>query len=315
LPVERDIDLNKPLSTEDINYLEEEADRLEELAKQAQEDAKKAKQFQKEEDRILNDAVNKVDKIEKEAEKAEKAKNKIGKSIKEVNELAEHQSGLAGMGGDDPFSPQGGMGGMGAGAGQISGGRTGFGTGQERSPLGLIPQEQRQREIERLADEKLSREERDALKQEQKEAEEHRRELAKKLASQRKIVSSIQKGEQDFFAMSRNPLGFGMGKMTGLLMKGGIYGIIALAVISMAQQIFEEVKKLYAPGGPFDIRKQMLDRDRELIELDHLLDRRGGRVFFTADTDLVQGSPEINSGNTNRIVQHTLRYQALHHDE
>lgn len=308
MPVERDIDLNKPLSTEDINYLEEEANRLEELAKEAQEDAKKAKEFQKEEERILNDAVNKVEKIEKEADKAEKAKKKIGKSIKEVNELAENRSGLAGMGGDDPFIQQGGMGGMGAGTGQIKAGRTGFGTGQERSPLGLIPGEQRMRELERLADLKLAKEERAKLSKIQKEH-------AEKLAKQRKLISTVQKGEQDFFAMSRNPLGFGMGKMTGLLMKGGIYGIIALAVISMAQQIFEEVKKLYAPGGPFDIRKQMMDRDRELIELDHLLDRRGGRVFFTADTDLVQGSPEINSGSTNRIVQQTLRYQALHHDE
>ena len=130
-----------------------------------------------------------------------------------------------------------------------------------------------------------------------------------------KIIGTIQKGESEFFAMSRNPLGFGMGKMTGMLMKGGIYGIIALAVISMAQQIFEEVKKLYAPGGPFDIRKQMMDRDREMIEIEHLIDRRAGRVFFTADTDLIQGSPEINSGNTNRVVQQTLRYQNLHHDE
>lgn len=306
MPVERDIDLNKPLSTEDINYLEEEADRLEELAKKAQEDAKKAKEFQKEEDRVLNDAVNKVEKIEKEADKAEKAKNKIGKSVKEVNKLAEHRSPTSGIEGEDPKTF--GVGGTGAGSGQIKTGRTGFGTGQERSPLGLIPGEQRQRQMDQLAYEKLAKEERDALAKIQKEH-------AQKFIQQRKMLGKIQKGEQDFFAMSRNPLGFAGGKLSGLLMKGGIYGIIAMAVLQMAQQIFEEVKKLYAPGGPFDIRKEMMNRDRELIEMNHLLDRRGGRVFFTADTDLVQGSPEMNSGNTNRIVQQTIRYQNLHHDE
>ena len=103
-----------------------------------------------------------------------------------------------------------------------------------------------------------------------------------------------------------------MGKMSGLLMKGGIYGIIAIAVISMSQKIFEEVKKLYAPGGPFDVRKQMMDRDREMIELNQLIDRRAGRVFFTSDTSLIQGPPEINAGNTDQVTNRTLRFQALH---
>ena len=310
MPVERDIDLNKPLSTEDINYLEEEANRLEELAKQAQEDAKKAKQFQKEEDKILSEAVNKVDKIEKEAEKAEKAKNKIGKSIKEVNELAEHQSGLAGMGGADTFSQQGGMGGMVPGAGQIKAGRTGFGTGQERSPLGLIPQEQRQREIERLADEKLAKEERDALTKAQKEAEEERRENAKAIAENKKIVSDIQKGANDVMGAMRNPAGFGMGRFKGALGKAGLYGLIALAVWQMAEQIFKEIQKLYAPGGPHDIRKQMLDRDREIAELDHIIARRAGQVFFTSDLELQQGAPEFS--NTSRKRDRTSVFQAFH---
>jgi len=80
-------------------------------------------------------------------------------------------------------------------------------------------------------------------------------------------------------------------------MKGGIYGIIAIAVLQMATQIFEEVKKLYAPGGPFDVRKQMLDRDKELIEMDHILARRSGRVFFTSDE---------------RLRDRAVRFQALH---
>jgi len=46
MPVEKDINLDKPLTTEDINNLEEEANRLEKIAKEAKEDAKKAKEFQ-----------------------------------------------------------------------------------------------------------------------------------------------------------------------------------------------------------------------------------------------------------------------------
>ncbi len=301
MPVERDIDLDKPLTDDDIRALEEEAEHLEQLAQDAQEDAKKAKEFQKEEERMLNDAVKKIEQLEKEAIKAEKAKNKIGRTIKEVNELAMHKGALGGMGGQQPFAEREefGLGGMIPGSGDISKGRTGFGTGQERSAIGA----QQMTEANRLEFEKKTKE---AITKGAKERAENARHLAK----QRAVIGKIQKGESEFFAVGRNPIGFGMGKMTGMLAKGGIYGLIAVAVLSMAQQIFEEVKKLYGPGGPFDIRKQMLDRDREITELSHILDRRAGRVFFTSDVELQQGVPEFS--NTERLRDRAVRYQALH---
>ncbi len=252
---------------------------------------------------MLNDAVKKIEQLEKEAEKADKAKNKIGRSIKEVNQLAQHRSALTGQGGQGQFAEREefGMGGMIPGAGQIQKGRTAFGTGQEKSPMGGLEMG----EARRLAFEKV-------MKEKMSQAKKERMENAKKLKDQVGKLNKIQGGQKDFFAMSRNPVGFGMGKMSGMLMRGGIYGIIALAVISMAQQIYEEVKKLYAPGGPFDVRKEMMDRDREMIEMDQLLARRAGRVFFTSDTSLIQGPPEINAGNTDQSVNRTLRYQALH---
>ena len=303
MPVEKDINLDKPLTDEELRGLEEEADRLEKLAEDAQDSAKKAKEFQKEEEKFLNDAVKKIEQLEKEAEKADKAKKKIGKSIKEVNQLAQHRSALAGQGGEGQFGEREefGMGGMIPGAGQIQKGRTAFGTGQEKAPMGGLEMG----EARRLAFEKV-------MKEKMSQAKKERMEHAKKLKDQVGKLNKITQGQKDFFAMGRNPLGFGMGKMSGLLMKGGIYGIIALAVISMAQQIFEEVKKLYAPGGPFDVRKEMLDRDREMIELNQLIDRRAGRVFFTSDTSLIQGPPEINAGNTDQTANRTLRFQALH---
>ncbi len=301
MPVEKDINLDKPLTDEELRSLEEEADRLEKLAEDAQDSAKKAKEFQKEEERMLNDAVKKIEQLEKEAEKADKAKKKIGKSIKEVNQLAQHRSALAGQGGIDQFAEREdfGMGGMIPGAGDIQKGRTAFGTGQEKSPMGGLAMG----EARRLSFEKIMKERMDKAKKE-------RMENAKKLKDQVAKVNKISQGESDFFAMSRNPVGFGMGKMSGMLMRGGIYGIIALAVISMAQQIFEEVKKLYAPGGPFDVRKEMKDRDRELLEMDHILARRSGRVFFTSDVELKQGAPEYS--NTERLRDRAVRFQALH---
>ncbi len=303
MPVEKDINLDKPLTDEEIRSMEEEADRLEQLAVDAQDDAKKAKQFQKEEDKFLNDAIKKIEKLEKEAEKAEKAKNRIGKSIKEVNELASHKSALGQMGGEGEFQeggdPYGGLGGREAFSGRISKGRTGFGTGTEKSPTGQIDMMQAQRlEFQKKTKEALSK------------ATKERMENAKHLASQKKVMSNIQKGQQEFFALSRNPVGFMGGQLKGMIGKAGIYGFIALAVIGMAEQIYQEVKKMYGPGGPYDVRKQMLQRDQEITELNHIQDRRTGRVFFTSDVELQQGAPDFSQ--TTRLRDRVSLYQNWH---
>ena len=304
MPVEKDINLDKPLTTEDINNLEEEANRLEKIAKEAKEDAKKAKEFQKEEDKMLNDAVKKIEQLEKEAIKAENAKNKIGRSIKEVNQLATHRGGLAGMGGADPFAEteEFGMGGMIPGAGQIPK-RSGFGTGGRNDPMGNMATMQERFNL-------MVKELEKKTKEAQKKASKERAENSRRLASQKKAMSKIQKAQADFFAVQRNPMGFGMGQMKGLLMKGGIYGFIALAVLAMAEQVYSEIKRLYAEGGPYDVRKQMLARDREITELDNILARRRGSVFFTSDTELQQGAPSYS--NTTRLRDRAIIYQNLH---
>lgn len=305
MPVERDIDLNKPITEEDIVAMEEEANRLEALAEEAHENADSAEKLLEKEDKLLNEAVKKIEQLEKEAEKAEKAKNKIGRSIKEVNQLASHRSALGGVGGNDPFaeSEQFGMGGMIPGAGDISGGRTGFGTGQEKSAMGGLQTTIQQMESQLKEAEKKR-------KDAEKKAKEERMANTKKLMEQRKMLGEFQKAQAQVFSAEHDPMAFGIGKLKGMVAKGGIYGLIALAVIASAEQIYKEVKRLYAPGGPFDIRKQMLDRDRELVEMDNILARRAGRVFFTSDVELQQGAPDYS--NTERLRDRALRYQALH---
>ena len=46
MTIEKDINLDKPLTDEEIRALEEEADRLEKLAEEGQDNAKKVKEFQ-----------------------------------------------------------------------------------------------------------------------------------------------------------------------------------------------------------------------------------------------------------------------------
>src|SRR3990172_3750564 len=221
MPVEKDINLDKPLSEADIRQMEEDASRLEELAKKAEANSEKASSLQSKEDQLLNDAVKKVEQIEKEAEKAEKARTRIKRTITEVNQLAEHRTALGNIGGEEDFeeSEAGGFEGMGGRdpfTGRLKTGRTAFGTGQEKSPMGTIIRLQAQLE----------------------------------------------------------------------------------EAVKLAEQQKKEQKK---------IEKEIRDQFKEIAELDHMLDRRAGRVFFTSDVELQSGPPEVS--NTTRQRDRVVQFQ------
>ena len=298
MPVEKDINLDKAITDEDIRHMEEDADRIEELAKKAQEDSEDAEKLLAKEDKILEQAVKTQEKIEKEVEKAEKAKLKIGRTIKEVNQLAEHRAGLTGFGGEEQFdeteglSGFQGLGGTEALSGTLKKGRTAFGTGQESSPIGEI----------------LKRQE--TAHQMMKKAEEERKAMQKLMKDNQKTISDLGSKVQEASGFASNPFSFLMSKMRGTLGGAGVAGFIAIIGIAVAQQVFKLIEAQFAPGGRFDIRKMMLDRDREIAELEHILDRRAGRVFFTSDLELKQGV--VQTSNTERLADRMSRYQALH---
>lgn len=293
MPVEKDIDLSKPLSEADMRQLEADANRLEELAKKAEANSEKAVSQQSKEEQLLNDAIKKVEQLEKEADKAEKARTTIRRSITEVNQLAEHRTALSNFEENEPFE---GMGGKDPFSGRLKTGRTAFGTGQENAPMGHILKLQAELE-----------EARKQLELQKKEFKKVEKEIRDQLAEQRAMLNKVQGGFNEALQVNADPVGFGVGKLKGLVSKGGIYGLIALAVIEMAEQIFEQVKAMYAPGGPYDVRKQMEDQDRQMEQMDHLLDRRSGRVFFTSDTELHSGPPEIS--NTTRLGHRIIQFQ------
>lgn len=294
MPVEKDIDLSKPLSEADMRQMEADANRLEELAKKAHASSEKAVSEQSKEEQLLNDAVKKVEQLEKEAEKAEKARTKIGKSISEVNQLAEHRTALSNLGGKEDFEenqPFEGMGGKDAFSGRLKTGRTAFGTGQQNAPMGHIL--------------KLQAELAEALKRQKA----HEKFVKSQFAEQREKLSKVQNDFSQVMQLNANPVGFGIGKLKGLIGKGGIYGLIALAVIEMAEQIYEQVKALYAPGGPYDMRKAVRDEVKNVSELEHILDRRSGKVFFTSDIELHSGP--ANNSNTTRMNRRVIQFQGL----
>lgn len=134
-------------------------------------------------------------------------------------------------------------------------------------------------------------------------AEQHRKELDRKI---RGIESDISKAYGEVSGLMANPIGFGRGKFMGLLGKAGIYGAIAVFAIQMVQQVYDqvigEIKGMFQPGGVLDVRKDVLDSVRQIANLDHLINVEQGKIFFTSDTSefLRQGVP-LNYNTRDRV--------------
>jgi len=163
-------------------------------------------------------------------------------------------------------------------------------------------------ELEKAKKERVdNKKEIDESKRKIEEAEKERKRLESMI---KQDISGAEGKFNEFLSASGNPMGFAKGKVLGMITKAGIGGFIIGVVIRIAETMWNEYLKTFQAGGINDIRKLMEDRDREMAELDDIIARRNGRVFFTADTDLKQGAPQFS--NTERLRDQVLRYQALH---
>ena len=103
MPVEDDINLDKPLNEEDFAKMEKEAKRLADIATEARDDAKDAKDLLKAEEEAVTQHAKLVEQLEKQRIKAERERLKIGRTIREVNELSESTSPTQELGGEGGF--------------------------------------------------------------------------------------------------------------------------------------------------------------------------------------------------------------------
>jgi len=303
MPVEDDINLDKPLNEEDFAKMEQEAKRLADIATEARGDAKDAKDLLKEEEDAVKQHVKLVEQLEKQRIKAEKEKLKIGRTIREVNELSESTSPTQELGGEGGFvtdrmlqatGRESGFGGRDPFSGRIKRGRR-EGQSQEQSAVGQM---EKMEELAELA---------------QKEAQKRKVEVNKALAEARKRhqelvskINSVESNVRQAVSMSTNPVGFMKSKILGIVGKAGIYGMVAMfgyeVITQMKDQIIESIKELFAKGGSFDVRKLVLDNVSTIANFDHVIKVAQGQVYFTSDTAEVirQGVPQ--NANTRQLA-------------
>jgi hypothetical protein len=290
MPVDEDINLNKPLTDAQLRKLERDAERMEIAARKAEENARKI------------------------SEEASKAADVLLNAEKFMG-----RSPLAGMGGDidvpDNTTNILGIGATGQSVLPTKGRRSGQTVG--RSPVSGISVD--------VVNEQLIAEQ-EALKEEQRQAKIERERIMTEQKAQAQRIKEIQMRENQIresfqrpmsgirqgYNFTRNPTGFALGKLKGLIVGGGFYGAIALMVMEFGEEIYNmvinEIKGLYEPGGIFDKRKEMLNDMKQVANLEHMVDIHQGRVFFTSDTGefLRQGIPQ--NYNTRKMVNGYKQY-------
>jgi hypothetical protein len=290
MPVDDEINLNKPLTDAQIAKLEKDADRMEKAAEKAQEANRKANEA------IKNNPMGGALPAKGRTEGYDASG--IGSNIAGSEEVMEQLQLFGGAGGDGRSSVE-----------RMKGYRR---TGQSRSqsPVGKMDDEIIQR---------LGEIERDKQKQAEAIKQLKMNQMKQKMHEQ-KMMSNVSGGfgkVNEGFSFAHNPQGFVKGKALGMLGRAGVYGAIAAMVIQQVQgiwdQVNEQIKDMYRAGGILDVRKETLDAVKQVSSLKSIIDMEQGRQFFTSDRGeiLRQGIAQAANTNTraNGFMQYTQEYE------
>ena len=271
MPVDENIDLTKPLTDAQLKKLERDAEKLE-IA----------------------------------AEKAERAADKINNEMRQAaSSLLEAEKfmgtgPLAGMGGNDEFESTAsnflGIGGTGVEDESLPSKGRRSEQGKAKTSTAYIESnvidESNKLEIQKLKemDKKHNAELKQLTLNDQEQQRHNQMVIGRLGAGQQKINQA--------FSFKHNPVGFVSQKLTGIIGKTGLAGMIAVVAFQAGQevynQIMNEVKDLYKAGGALDVRKDTLNAIAQVSALETVVDNAQGRVFFTSSTGeiLRQGVPQ-----------------------
>ncbi|MAF35962.1 hypothetical protein CL622_02485 [archaeon] len=296
----------------------------------------------------LNALQSKAEKAEELAKRVLNSTQTINQQTNILGQPIGQQQQEAGKGGALPY----GMGSGGSPIGSAEGKMVGFKQGQQigggvrrmRDNGGRAPyskerwsemMEARLAELElaQQADQENLENQQGHNEQQEEREEETKRELErinekfKNIKSQTgKLEELTSKGKQMFGgggAGLPGMMGKGIqGKMLGMISKfGGPYGMIIAFLIDfiiryvteMVKWIIEEVKAMYAPGGIYDIRKQVKDEAKQYQDLQNLINIKHGEVYFSSYSNEVvrQGTP-VGTTNMADLSLGMKRYVETH---
>ncbi|MGI9535122.1 MAG: hypothetical protein ACR2NW_09235 [Thermodesulfobacteriota bacterium] len=276
MPVEDEINLDKPLTEKEIAKMEREADRIERAAKKAEREAKQ-----------IQDAA---------------------KTLSDY-EAAQQKSPLAAFGGAPDHSTGTGFNGLGGtlpGSGTMSKGRR-VGQGTDKSAIVTEKIKELEAQVNKNTEESYEAKTARQLLE---------KKMQKVLQTEGKIskgIGDIIGASRNTFSFGKNKaLGY-LGK-AGIY--GAIAQFVIQMGEQVYNEALSAVKEQFKPGGIWDKRKLVLDVVTEYESIEYLTKLKSGGVFFTADAgqELRQGAPQ-GANNTRELRDGHLRFMQLHYNE
>jgi len=141
-----------------------------------------------------------------------------------------------------------------------------------------------------------------AMQKKIKELEKKQKKAIKKIDDfQDKFVDKLQGAES--FLTSGSITGGALGVFGGIAARFGPIGIlIASAVTAITSQFFQEFER----GGIFSTALKITEREKNIADIDYVVDVRSGTKFLTSDLRMAQKAPETS--NTLNLRYEHIRY-------
>jgi len=135
-----------------------------------------------------------------------------------------------------------------------------------------------------------------------KELEKKQKKAIKKIDDfQDKFVDKLQGAES--FLTSGSISGGALGILGGIGARFGPIGLlIASAVTAVTSQFFQEFER----GGIFSTALKITEREKNIVDIDYVVDVRSGTKFLTSDLRMAQKAPDTS--NTLNLRYEHIRY-------
>jgi len=125
--------------------------------------------------------------------------------------------------------------------------------------------------------------------------------LAKLDDFQDKVVSKLDTAKS--FLAAGSVSGGALGVFSGIASRFGPIGMVVAAVVAtIVPQYFEQFER----GGIFSTKLPITEREKNIADIDFVVDVRSGTKFITSDLRIVQGAPETS--NTLNLRYEHVRY-------
>jgi len=141
-----------------------------------------------------------------------------------------------------------------------------------------------------------------AMQKKVKELEKKQQKAIKKIDNfQDKFIDKLNGAES--FLTSGSILGGTLGVFGGIATRFGPIGIlITSAVTAITSQFFQEFER----GGIFSTKLPVTEREKNIVDIDYVVDVRSGTKFLTSDLRMAQKAPDTS--NTLNLRYEHIRY-------